>query len=429
MNGPSTKPACGARAKIGIALLLFGWAACSTLVEPQQWNRGRGPVVPHDTFPADCSLCHEGDGWHTIRADFRFDHEQETGIALVGAHAQAECLRCHNDRGPVAEYAARGCAGCHVDPHRGQLGLNCDACHQQDGWIPREVIAQHQRTRFPLVGAHAATACFACHPGAQVGNYSGLDPRCETCHSGELARATNPDHVAQGWTTDCQRCHVPFQWDLARYAHPGSFPLTGGHAGHSCDTCHTGGTFTGLSTDCLSCHQDDFQNARDPDHRAAGFPQDCRTCHGTTAWEPARFDHPGSFPLSGGHAGHSCSECHTGGTFTGLSTDCASCHLDDYQATTDPNHAASGFPQDCRACHGTTTWTGARFDHRFPIQGGPHGSLSCNQCHENPASYAQFTCVSCHEHSAAEMNDEHREVGGYVYASPSCLQCHPQGRD
>ena len=79
---------------LGLAI----WVACGALVAPQDWNKGRGPVVPHDTFPADCRLCHEGSGWNHIRADFRFDHLKETGVALDGAHQQAECLRCHNDR-------------------------------------------------------------------------------------------------------------------------------------------------------------------------------------------------------------------------------------------------------------------------------------------------------------------------------------------
>ena len=54
---------------------------------PQGWWGERGPVVPHDSFPADCSLCHVGDDWTTIREDFTYDHALETGYALTGAHA------------------------------------------------------------------------------------------------------------------------------------------------------------------------------------------------------------------------------------------------------------------------------------------------------------------------------------------------------
>ena len=171
-----------ARRALWALLTLVGLVACGTLVEPHEWQPERGPVVPHDSFPADCRLCHEGNGWNQIKADFSFDHEQETGVALLGAHRQAECLRCHNDRGPVETFAARGCRGCHVDPHRGKLGQTCEACHQETDWNPRAAIAEHASTRFPLVGAHAVTACWRCHPGAQVGNFEGLSPDCVSCH-------------------------------------------------------------------------------------------------------------------------------------------------------------------------------------------------------------------------------------------------------
>ena len=50
------------------------------------WNE-RGLVVPHETFPADCTLCHVRGSWTEMRDDFAFDHLAETGVALEGAHA------------------------------------------------------------------------------------------------------------------------------------------------------------------------------------------------------------------------------------------------------------------------------------------------------------------------------------------------------
>lgn len=407
------------------------WVACGTLTAPQNWDFDRGPVIPHDTFPADCRLCHEGPGWNTIREDFTYDHEAETGVALRGAHAAAECLRCHNDRGPVAEFAARGCQGCHVDPHRGKLGMTCDACHAESDWLPREVIARHMTTRFPLVGAHAVVACWRCHPGAQVGNFEGLDPTCVACHVPDLQRATSPDHRVQGWTSDCQACHVPLAWSPARFDHPASFPLTLGHAGLDCARCHgTDPTFGGLSPECARCHLDEYQATTDPNHAAAEFPTDCQVCHTTATWLGGRFDHPPSFPLNGGHANRRCSECHEGGRYSGTPSDCVACHLDDYQRTTDPNHVQLGFGTDCQTCHlGTNTWDGAVFDHRFPISGGPHGGLSCTDCHTTPGNSQLFSCIDCHEHSQSRMADEHREVNNYSWNSRACLDCHPNGRE
>lgn len=347
-------PARRWRALVWACALLV--VACVNLVPRQGWDPAAGPVVPHDTFPADCQLCHTGADWHTLRADFTFDHAARTGVELRGAHASAGCLLCHNDRGPVQQFAARGCSGCHGDPHQARLGSACEDCHDERTWVPRDAIAVHDRTRFPLVGAHAAAACFRCHPGAQVGNFAGASPVC------------------------------------------------------------------------VHCHRDDFARATSPNHAQLGLPQDCDACHRPTGWRPARFDHPASFPLTGGHAGRACAECHGPGTFGGLSTDCASCHADDFAATTSPSHGAAGFPTTCASCHTTAAWRPATFEHPTGIDRGRHTGQSCTSCHTTPATFAQFSCTHCHEHGQSEMADEHDEVPGYVWQSAACFQCHPDGR-
>ena len=43
--------------------------------ELHRWWSGLGPVLPHAKFPADCSLCHVGQEWDTLTADFEFVHE------------------------------------------------------------------------------------------------------------------------------------------------------------------------------------------------------------------------------------------------------------------------------------------------------------------------------------------------------------------
>lgn len=477
---------------------LFVLVACAQFVPQQGWNRSHGPVVPHDSFPADCTLCHTGGDWHTLREDFTFDHEGRTGVALTGAHAAAGCLLCHNDRGPVAQFASRGCAGCHVDPHQGRLGADCKVCHDEVSWRPNEQIALHDRTRFPLVGAHAATACFRCHPGAQVGNFAGAYVQCEQCHQQDLSRARTPDHFVNGWTTDCQRCHTPIGFAPAQFEHPPSFPLVLGHAGRRCAECHGNGTFTGLSTACFSCHADDYSAVQNPVHATSAFPTDCTVCHGLAAWRPATFAHAQSFPLTGAHQ-LACNRCHTTpGTYAGLSTQCSSCHLQDYQRTTNPSHTAGGFPLDCQSCHSTFAWRPANFTHpasfpltnahavtcvrchtmpgvytgnstacnschaaqyaaaanpthagigmprtceqchttvswrpssfvhRFPLRS--EHNRTCTECHRDPTNVANFSCTHCHDHSQAEMADEHRGVNGYVWVSSACYNCHPNGR-
>ena len=179
------------------------------------WWAGFGPVLPHESFPADCKLCHVGDGWQELVSDFEYDHEAETGARLDGAHEEAQCLRCHNDRGPVSVFERMGCQGCHEDLHQGSLGATCTECHTEVTWEPFGQIERHNLTRFPLNGVHAATQCWRCHPGAEVGRFYPVDPQCISCHQADLARAQNPNHQGLGWVNRCDRCHQPTTWSQA----------------------------------------------------------------------------------------------------------------------------------------------------------------------------------------------------------------------
>ena len=183
--------------------------------ELHRWWSGLGPVIPHDGFPADCSLCHKGETWNELIENFSFDHARMTGTKLEGAHDRARCLRCHNDRGPVQVFAAQGCAGCHTDFHQGELGPDCKQCHVQETWRPVGQRERHARGRFPLTGAHAAVACHQCHPGAFAGRFFQTDSSCVTCHQQDLARALLPPHIALGFVDNCDRCHPTTSWNHA----------------------------------------------------------------------------------------------------------------------------------------------------------------------------------------------------------------------
>ena len=63
-----------------------------------------------------------------------------------------------------------------------------------------------------------------------------------------------------------------------------AFPLIGAHAMVDCYSCHKVGTVgpfnrQGLSTECSSCHMDDFKKAKNPNHIAQGFSTQCLECH------------------------------------------------------------------------------------------------------------------------------------------------------
>jgi hypothetical protein len=315
---------------------------CRPDVPRESWSKRWGPLVPHRTFPGDCSICHVTERWDILRKDFSFDHKNKTGYPLEGAHAEAACLRCHNDRGPVMAYVNRGCGGCHPDPHTSALGLDCERCHGQMDWTPTGLIAEHNRTRFHLVAAHAVAPCESCHLQAAVGQFKGAPVQCELCHQRSLAQAVSPNHLANGWITNCERCHTPAGWTGSDFEHY-FFALEGGHAGLDCTSCHTGGNFQSIPSDCYSCHATDNEHA--PNHTALNFSHDCEHCHTTTAWKPASFDEH-LFPLTGPH-NVSCELCHTTGNTDTF--DCLGCHE---KAETDNEHdEVSGYSYNSLACY------------------------------------------------------------------------------
>jgi hypothetical protein len=382
-----------------------------------------------------CALCHSPKGWTPARIDKRFDHSK-SGFPLRGAHATARCLSCH------ATLAFRGaehnCGACHEDIHHGELGTDCARCHTERSFLDRSTMFRlHDLTDLPLRGAHVALDCESCHPETSPGSlrFVGKSAECSSCHMEAYRSASAPDHVAGGFPLSCESCHSSLSWSGASFDHRATgFPLTGAHLAAPCASCHSSGVYNGLNTACVGCHQSDYDATTDPGHAAAGFPTSCGDCHGTATWSGATFDHRGTaFPLTGAHLTAACASCHASGVYDGLNAACIGCHQSDYNGTTDPGHAAAGFPTTCGDCHGTATWAGATFDHdtrNFPIYSGGHASRwsACSDCHTSPANFSIFTCLLCHPHSDRVKTDEsHQGEAGYQYDSQACYVCHPRG--
>jgi NMD protein affecting ribosome stability and mRNA decay len=364
-------------------------------------------------------------GWKPVRAIPEFDHNR-TSYPLRGMHQGVSCTGCHTK--PVFSNVGTKCADCHADIHKRQLGANCESCHTVKGWMVSVKQIQSHQNRFPLIGAHAAVECDACHKNAAVGQFTGLSTACYTCHSNQFQQAANPNHVAAGFSTTCERCHGMNNWVNVHFDHAATgFPLTGAHTTVPCRQCHVNGNFnlTSANTACSSCHLKDFQKTNNPNHVAAGFSQSCEGCHNTTAWQPATFDHSKSgFPLTGAHATTPCAQCHVNNNYNLTNTSCVSCHLKDYQSTNNPNHARQGFAQTCQVCHNTTAWQPAQFDHSksgFPLTGA-HATTPCAQCHlNNNYNLTNTACVSCHlKDFQGTTNPNHVQAN----FPQTCQQCH-----
>lgn len=316
-------------------------------------------------------------------------------------------------------------------PHGKDFDISCSECHTSEGWkIDRNKISfNHDLTQFPLEGLHEEVNCISCHSTLV---FSDAEPECMSCHT---------DMHQQTVGLDCGRCHTTNTWiveNITEIHQQSRFPLLGAHITADCYDCHQSASlllFEPLGVECVDCHKKDYDATTDPNHIESGFSTDCMDCHqmNAFAWTGSSFTHT-FFPLTLGHAINNCSECHTDGNdYTNISRECISCHQSDYNTATVPNHQQIGLPTNCLECHTTNPgWKPAEFpehDVLFPIYSGEHNGEwgSCLDCHNNPGDIGIFTCIDCHDHNKAEMDDEHDGVGGYLYNSDACLECHPTG--
>jgi len=384
---------------------------------------------PHGDLNIPCQNCHTSLGWKPIRGLPEFDHNL-TKFPLRGMHQGVTCTQCHTK--PVFTNVGIKCADCHADIHKRQFGANCEQCHTVNGWQMLISQVKEHQNRFPLLGAHAALDCSSCHTGAAVGQFQGLSTQCYSCHAKDYKATTVPNHVTAGFSTSCEQCHTMNDWAGAKFDHAAvGFPLTNAHAvpPRQCADCHIGGKYNLTTTACVSCHLKDFQAATNPNHVTARFSQTCQSCHSTIAWQPASFDHNAvNFPLTGAHAvpPRQCADCHANNNYNLTSTSCVSCHLKDYQGTTNPNHAKSGIPQTCEVCHNTSAWQPAQFDHSktaFPLT-GMHTvpPRQCADCHiNNNYNITSTACVSCHLKDYQGAKDPDHVAAGFPQ---TCEQCH-----
>jgi hypothetical protein len=359
-------------------LLLVSVAGLSS-ARGDQYSSTRSP---HGDLKIPCENCHTFSGWKPLRSMVEFDHSK-TKFPLRGMHEGVYCTQCHVSL--AFTNVGIKCADCHADIHRGQFGAECESCHTVKGWQVSLRSVRGHENRFPLLGAHSALVCDDCHKGAASGQFTGLSTDCVACHNQNFVQTTLPNHVSAHFPTTCEACHNMDSWFGASFDHGKftGFVLTGVHARLDCTACHLGGNFQVAGANCINCHQKDFNSATNPNHVQAGFPQDCGLCHNTSGWTPATFNHNTftTFPLTGAHVNVPCLQCHVNGRFAGTPRDCASCHLADYQKTTNPNHAQASFPQDCSICHNTSNWTAVAFNHStfttFPLTGRPRERSLC----------------------------------------------------
>jgi hypothetical protein len=385
---------------------------------------------------ANCEQCHTVRGW-TVTVQQIQDHNNR--FPLTGAHAAVDCDACHKSgANSKFETMSTACYSCHQsdflnasNPNHvsSKFSVTCETCHSTDNWLNAKF--DHNATGFPLTGAHSVPprACTDCHTN---NNYNLTSTACISCHLTDFQNTNNPSHVSGGFPQNCQQCHSTVAWAPASFDHNTvNFPLSGAHSvpPRTCADCHANNNFNLTTTACVSCHMKDFQSTTNPNHVAGGFAQTCETCHTTTAWQPATFDHSKTaFPLTGSHTvpPRLCTDCHVNNNYNITVTTCVSCHQTDYNnATTPVLH--TGFPTTCEQCHDTVQWTDGKFNHSttgFPLT-GMHTvpPRQCTDCHNGSAPYSLTSdaCATCHMTDYNGTTNPNHKASNF---STSCDQCH-----
>ena len=422
-------------------------------------------VAKPGTSSRDCVACHSehnGEDFELVHWEGRqkaFDHNK-TGYMLEGKHAGIPCQQCHNAK-HISDFERAGlktkdlnrtflglsreCASCHVDQHRGQLGKDCQRCHNFNDWKKTSPF-DHFKTRFPLTGAHAGVQCQKCHKpettNAGLVKYVGLAfSKCADCHDdphrGAFNAACESCHDTAGWK------HMSFAAVSTRFDHSRTkYPLLGKHGEVRCDACHAGGEFNKpvAHERCGDCHRPDPHGGQFAARKDGG---ECGACHTVEGFKPARFgtkEHAATaYPLEARHASIPCEKCHIpAGKETRYRikfAQCTDCHRDIHQG----QFAGTSDGHRCESCHTLrgfrpSTFTLARHNStRFPLNGG-HVAVACMDCHEakkssNPSAAAPYrfkdlSCTECHlDPHKGQFAERMQEVlldGGAL----GCAVCH-----
>ncbi len=355
-------------------------ADCEDCHPERQYKTGKTTCIdchreddPHvGKLGEKCDTCHT-----PHKGAPKFKHEEMTKFVRTGVHLDTQCQRCHvvsfpGSKPPVVGWAkhvplpamdfqfpAPGseCRDCHHDVHEGAYGSACESCHDPSSFQNANA-AVHDTGSFRLQGTHDRLRCERCHEPDRP--LTGLGAMCQLCHLGD-------DIHNNSLGPNCGRCHSQFDWAPARFNHTSiGFALRGAHKLARCRDCHTIGSYAGTPTDCYACHQGDYLAATRPSHPMLGFGTDCATCHNSTTFRGAKYQHL-RFALRGAHQALFCESCHPGSqyeqAFGGrvVAFECFACHGAGGPVTDWPqSHERDGYPTSCELCHIEAAWVPAR---------------------------------------------------------------------
>lgn len=276
----------------------------------------KGQFAKNGVSP-DCAECHNTEGYSNTL--YTVEQHNKTTFALDGKHLTAPCTSCHKKD---TEWQFKGvgkiCGDCHTDYHKGQfakgvISPGCNECHNTEAFtIDLYSIEKHDKTNFPLEGAHLATPCVACHKTGKEWQFKEMGKFCVDCHANIHKNVIDDKYYPN---QDCRRCHNVSTWHEVKFDHnPTGFALSGKHAEIACKECHlikkNDGTvqqkFAGYSGKCLTCHKEVHYHQFDENGISP-----CEKCHSFSSWKADLFNHDNSrFKLGAAHKDVKCEKCH-----------------------------------------------------------------------------------------------------------------------
>jgi hypothetical protein len=249
--------------------------------------------VHQGSLGAACETCHTSTTFHLTN----YKHPRFPEF-FSGQHATVPCDQCHLPDAPtrpirtatpvVMKVAFKDlpttCSSCHQDVHLGQVGLECQRCHNVQA--PKFALAgfSHATTAFALTGRHDAIECALCHKremglfpsgtGSAV-RLKGVAHECRACHVDV--------HEGQLDNT-CESCHKTTSFKVPQYRHRNpklSGFFVGRHLTPACEACHkpeksraprvtTAALRFKVGTQCVACHTDVHRGSLGPN---------CGSCH------------------------------------------------------------------------------------------------------------------------------------------------------
>jgi hypothetical protein len=315
-------------------------SACHTGFAVGNFNNVTTKPANHIPTSANCSQCHTTPGNYAVY----------TGGATLHTGISSNCIQCHGTgKGPFAgapgftvkqppanhiPTKTAACEGCHsitnfttfsgTNIHHAAVphaSFACDSCHETGmKWFGVTMV-----DRPP--GHNVGKDCYPCHQPSDAGGGQGFNLSAQPGPTAKFA--SHPKTAAAAAAT------------VAAAGLPAGHPRTTGN----CAACHGAATNSAgaprvvrvdhmevLGT-CQSCHDAVHAPAKPARHPLSGA--NCDSCHTTSAWIPAVFDH--SQVVSG-----TCFTCHNG-----------------LQAVARPaKHPATTL--SCDSCHYVLAWTPQR---------------------------------------------------------------------